>query len=465
MVAVCAANIFRSRRCVVRCSLILLTLALLSYVSIYLLLSEAESDTLLYGHYRSDHSHYTGVPENVVDPIILWWTPFTKQAGHSKACGSRRCFFTEDRVFFNHTNLQAVIFYGSELEIGDLPLPRKNNHDWALLHEESPKNNFVFCMPNILPWFNHTATFRRSSDLPLTLQYLNDIADLTSKEFFVETASKETVKTNLSLVAYVQSDCNTPIERDAFVFELMKYISVDSYGKCIHNKDLPKELASAMEAMDNKHFWHLLANYKFHIAIENYACEDYITEKLWRPLIVGSVPIYFGSPSVVDWLPNNVDSAILVDNYSGPEDLAKAIKKIDGNSQLYESFLGHKIHQRISNKALLNAMKKRRWGMNDAKKPSFVEEFECLVCSRVWKRLESPKSVNFVANASHYSCDPPHSMLKKQSRGFWRELYRQAKTEAQVLEDILQANVAVDEQYLQNKILSSLQAHSSSRGN
>lgn len=41
------------------------------------------------------------------------------------------------------------MFYGSELEVGDLPLPRKKNHDWALLHEESPKNNFVFCMPNV----------------------------------------------------------------------------------------------------------------------------------------------------------------------------------------------------------------------------------------------------------------------------------------------------------------------------
>lgn len=51
--------------------------------------------------------HYTGLPEKVADPIILWWTPFTKQSGHSKACGGRKCFFTEDRVFFNHSNLQV----------------------------------------------------------------------------------------------------------------------------------------------------------------------------------------------------------------------------------------------------------------------------------------------------------------------------------------------------------------------
>ena len=41
-------------------------------------------------------------------------------------------------------------------------------------------------------------------------------------------------------------------------------------------------------------------NYKFQfsIAFENAIGDDYITEKLWRPMLLGSVPIYMGSPSV-----------------------------------------------------------------------------------------------------------------------------------------------------------------------
>ncbi|XP_075735028.1 alpha-(1,3)-fucosyltransferase 10 isoform X2 [Rhipicephalus microplus] len=419
MVALCLADKFRSRRFLLRISLVLLTLVLFSYGVSYLLLSNAENEPLFYGHYRSDHSHYTGVPRNVSDPIILWWTPFTKRAGHTRTCGQERCFFTEDRIFFNHTNLQ------------------------------------------VLGWFNHTSTFRRNSDLPLTLQYLNYITDLTSKEFFVDTTSKTRARTSQSLIAYVQSDCNTPIERDSFVSELMKYVSIDSFGKCIHNKDLPKELVNAMDAMDNKAFWRLLANYKFHLAIENYVCEDYITEKLWRPLIVGSVPIYFGSPSVVDWLPNYANSAILVANYSGPEKLAEAIKQIDGNDMMYESFLSHKLHGRVTNKALLSAMKNRRWGVNDPQRPSFVEEFECLICSRIWKRLKNPGTASFIANASHYSCDMPHAMLTRQTATLWKDLYRQAKTEAEVFEDLLLANVAFGGKDVQNKVLSLLQARAS----
>lgn len=41
-----------------------------------------------------------------------------------------------------------------------------------------------------------------------------------------------------------------------------------------------------------------LSRYKFMIAIENGICNDYITEKYWRPLIMGVIPIYFGSPSI-----------------------------------------------------------------------------------------------------------------------------------------------------------------------
>lgn len=50
--------------------------------------------------------------------------------------------------------------------------------------------------------------------------------------------------------------------------------------------------------MNNEEFLRLMAKYKFTIAFENAVGDDYITEKLWRPLTLGSVPIYLGSPSV-----------------------------------------------------------------------------------------------------------------------------------------------------------------------
>lgn len=52
-----------------------------------------------------------------------------------------------------------------------------------------------------------------------------------------------------------------------------------------------------LDILNNREFLSFVAKYKFTIAFENAICDDYITEKLWRPLIVGSVPIYYGSPS------------------------------------------------------------------------------------------------------------------------------------------------------------------------
>lgn len=57
-------------------------------------------------------------------------------------------------------------------------------------------------------------------------------------------------------------------------------------------------LQDPAETMNNEDFLRLVAQYKFTLAFENAIGDDYITEKLWRPLIVGSVPVYLGSPSI-----------------------------------------------------------------------------------------------------------------------------------------------------------------------
>lgn len=59
------------------------------------------------------------------------------------------------------------MFYGTTFKYYDLPLPRKPHHEWALVHEESPMNNFLFSFEEVMTLFNHTSTFRRESDYPL----------------------------------------------------------------------------------------------------------------------------------------------------------------------------------------------------------------------------------------------------------------------------------------------------------
>jgi len=74
------------------------------------------------------------------------------------------------------------MFYGSSFDLIDLPLPRNGLiHDWALLHEESPKNTPALSHIEALELFNFTATFSRNSHFPLTLQYLKSADALTGK--------------------------------------------------------------------------------------------------------------------------------------------------------------------------------------------------------------------------------------------------------------------------------------------
>lgn len=80
----------------------------------------------------------------------------------------------DDRIL-----LQAVVFYGSSFAPLDLPIPRQPWHDWALLHEESPKNNPSFCYHPLISLFNYTATWSRKSSFPLTLLSLPKLSDIT----------------------------------------------------------------------------------------------------------------------------------------------------------------------------------------------------------------------------------------------------------------------------------------------
>lgn len=276
-------------------------------------------------------------------PVMLWWTPFSATRGRKK-CGKAECLFVKDKKYAEHPMTKAVFFYGSDFDpYDDLPLPKSIDQSWALLHEESPKNSMHFNHAALMNVFNHTSTFRRSSDLPLTLQYLETNATFTSKKFLVSIAEKNRLRREegLAPVAFVQSNCDNPSGRDALVKELMKHVDVDSYGDCDNNKEFPTEWLRLPRSKDSDEMKRFIARYKFVVAVENAACTDYVTEKLWRALEVGSVPIYYGAPNVRELLPKR-KSAVVVEDFKNVSDLAKFIRKLDGDDDAYLEYLKHK---------------------------------------------------------------------------------------------------------------------------
>ncbi|KAM4709654.1 LOW QUALITY PROTEIN: GDP-fucose protein O-fucosyltransferase 3 [Discoglossus pictus] len=382
-------------------------------------------------------------------PIMLWWSPLTGENGRLGRCGGDTCFFTINRTYLHHPMTKAILFYGTDFNIDSLPLPRKPYHEWALFHEESPKNNYKLFHKPTITLFNHSATFSRHSHLPLTTQYLEDLQSLKSLEYLIPLPKKNSLRRRLSPLVYVQSDCDPPSDRDQYVQELMKYISVDSYGECLHNQDLPQKLNNP-SFMDDTKFYHILAQYKFILAFENAVCDDYITEKLWRPLKLGAVPVYYGAPNIEDWLPSN-KSAIIVDKFAHPKELAQFIKQLDGNDTLYMEFIEWKLQGQISNKNLVSAMRNRKWGVQDVAQDNYIDAFECMVCNKVWDNIQLKEkgqgTKKWTAEPTHLNCPAPEifsflpeSTQKSSMRDMWKPSFEQSKKEAKALRLLVERN-------------------------
>lgn len=333
--------------------------------------------------------------------------------GSYKRCGQNKCFFTNIRKYRDHPNTRAYFFYGTDFYLNDLPLPRRKNEEWALLHEESPKNNYLLSFSQIMELFNHTATFKRESDLPLLTQYLTSIEDIENDKYLKSIEMKNRIKLEKGLapIAYVQSDCRTPSNRDMFVKALMKHIKIDSYGTCEHNRDLPEDLRNPIQSMSSDAFYEFLSQYKFVLTIENALCDDYVTEKLWRNFYTGTVPIVLGSKKINDILPTN-KSIINIRDFKNAADLSSFIKNLDKNDSEYETYLGYKQKNGVTNEYLKSLMSNRKWGINnDRIRGNFIDKFECLVCERIHENNEREKnnqeSKTYQANKHHYGCPGP----------------------------------------------------------
>ncbi|CAL1273112.1 unnamed protein product [Larinioides sclopetarius] len=340
-------------------------------------------------------------------PAIIWWSdllyPHEKNAKEI-TCESGSCVSYKKRKYVDKNVMVAYIFYGTDFAGQNLPLPRESNHIWTLLHEESPANNFIFSHPSGIKLFNYSATFSRESDFPLTTQFIPSIEYLTKRKPVPIKLKNKLRKNGFAPILYLQSHCNVASDRDNYIKHLMNYISIDSYGKCLHNKELPPHLIST-DTHNDEELFSFISQYKFHIAFENAICNDYMTEKLFRALHVGSVPIYKGSKSVKDWLPAN-KSVIIVDDFNHPSELADLVLKLDQNDSLYNEFLQFK-ETGIESEFLGDYLLKRKWGVNDPDKLDFITGFECFICDKIQK----PSSASSIANPRHMNCPQPHQSI------------------------------------------------------
>ena len=371
--------------------------------------NDVDADVNTVDHHKRNKNPVYLPPEPPTDlPIIVWWSDFIPEKRSVRKCSLGSCLVTKSRTELTNpnTNVSVFMWYGSDVSWIDLPLPRKPHHLWALLHEESPKNNWVFATDKGIELFNFTATCSRHSSYPLVSQYLYSIDKLT-QPLRVPTPLKS--KSDMALVIYIQTDCNPPSDRDSYVTELMKHIKVDSYGNCLHNKDLPDHLLNPL-TFDSEDLLNIIAKYKFAISFENAICHDYITEKFWRPLYAGTVPIVRGSPTILDWAPSE-KSIIVAEDFPTPKELADFLILLDKNDREYNEYLEWK-RNGITNQRLLSHMRDREWHIDDLDGLNFIDGFQCYICDELHKMKKEKSHERLVANKQHYDCPMAEPALR-----------------------------------------------------
>lgn len=129
-------------------------------------------------------------------------------------------------------------------------------------------------------------------------------------------------------------------ERINFVKELMKRKNVDCLGPVLYNMGahdtVGKQDQSGGYIDWRKEKLETIKEYKFSMAFENEQDYNYVTEKIYQPLLVGSIPIYWGAPNV-DIL-FNPKCFVNVNNFDSYEEAIDEIMRIDENEVYYQTF-------------------------------------------------------------------------------------------------------------------------------
>jgi len=114
--------------------------------------------------------------------------------------------------------------------------------------------------------------------------------------------------------------------------------TLDSDGSTPQSKDDAKEMSDE----------EMVSHYKFYLVLENTNCEDYVMEKLWRPLAVGSVPVV-DDPKDYSRFKPAAKSLIVDDDFGSPAALAAFLRRLDQDDEAYEEYLSYRAKKNAAN--------------------------------------------------------------------------------------------------------------------
>ncbi|KYR00807.1 glycosyltransferase [Tieghemostelium lacteum] len=306
--------------------------------------------------YRRDYKGYKDYVEDLLltpigDEIVYlnglnFGSVFYLHGNYSCIHGGKEysVIFTMDKEMYEKANM--VMYFDSQIIHRDFYQPPPLNNKISILHgSESPQNSHCFSNAFCVERFNWTISltgdmkhwyFNSVSAFPIKDNNRENRFDFNrdvwSKKMRSDTNNLSSIGDS-GIVAWIASNCEEHVydNRLEYIKEMMNYIRVDSYGKCLNNIQM-KEDGSTQRTSKNL----VVQKYKFYLAFENSLCENYITEKTLDCLELGVVPVIMAHPSALKILPKG--SYIYAGDYKSSKDLAKYLKYLDENDIEYQKY-------------------------------------------------------------------------------------------------------------------------------
>ena len=197
-------------------------------------------------------------------------------------------------------------------------------------------------------WFDGVSTLSINSDVPFYM-------GISMKAVAKIESNKEAKHRG----AFVSSNCGALTPRLKVAQIISEKIPIDIYGKCNPNKSWPK--CGEKECTKIQ----LLQRYKLYLAFENGINENYVTEKIHDGYRAGTLPVYFGTKAIKDYVPEH--SFINVEDFRSPKELGDYLVKVLEDEELYQSYFEWK--KRDFSKEYL-----KRWS------PIWEAKVMCRVC-------------------------------------------------------------------------------------
>ncbi|KAJ8044084.1 Alpha-(1,3)-fucosyltransferase 5 [Holothuria leucospilota] len=243
-----------------------------------------------------------------------------------------------DLVIFSH-----IPNYMSHSLWRDLLTHKHSGQRWVFSTIESP----IYVRGLLPPWrlrndtYEFADTFYSDADVSTPYGYYEPFKVGSSRASW---NFSEHNRVKNKLISWTASHCETlQWDRINFVRDLQKILKVDTYGKC-GNKPVCRDLWNENCSTE---FDNLMKTYKFALSLENSCCHEYITEKFWKLLDLGTVPVVIGPP--LQDLENQAPpgSFIHADQFESMKDLADYLLYLDRNTTAYMEFFSWKRKGRV----------------------------------------------------------------------------------------------------------------------